>query len=502
MGKPAWSMRACIVTMLWATTAIALLAQTTAIVPAVAFTTLHHFNRKDGQNPWAGLVQGTDGNFYGTTYYGGANDVCNNPFGDGCGEVFKVTPSGKLTVIHSFDGTDGRAPSPVLVLAVNGDLYGTTYTGGTHGIGTIFKITTDGTLTTLYNFYDGFFGALPEAGLVLGADGNFYGTTYEGGTFDNECLMGCGTVFKVTPKGKLTTLHSFDKKNGSFPEAPLVQATDGNFYGTTLQGGGQGCHNADGCGTIFKITPTGAFTELFRFDGPNGGEPGTGALLQGADGNLYGTTFAGGGNGNGTVFRITTSDKLTTLYRFCSQSGCADGAGPYAGLIQGTGGNLYGTTEVGGTGACGDITCGTVFKISRSGQLVSLHSFNTSEGANPIAGLLQGTNGTFYGTTESGGTAPDCKQFGCGSVFSLSIGLAPFVRTVPTVARTGAAVDILGTDLTGATSVTFDGTPATFTVVSGTEITTTVPAGATTGSVQVVTPGGTLSSNVPFRLLP
>jgi uncharacterized repeat protein (TIGR03803 family) len=188
---------------------------------------------------------------------------------------------------------------------------------------------------------------------------------------------------------------------------------------------------------------------------------------------------------------------LTTLYSFCAQGGnCTDGAGPIAGLVQATDGNYYGTTE--GGGANND---GTVFKITPSGTLTTLHSFDGVDGANPNAALVQRTDGKFYGTTDVGGASGSCNPpNGCGTIFSLSVGLGPFVETNPTSGAVGAAVTILGNSLTGATSVTFNGIAATFTVKSKSEITTTVPAGATTGTVQVATPGGTRSSNVPFRV--
>jgi uncharacterized repeat protein (TIGR03803 family) len=238
----------------------------------------------------------------------------------------------------------------------------------------------------------------------------------------------------MTPGGMLTTLHSFDLTDGEYPYAGLVQATDGNFYGTTY----------------------GTFSE---------------------------------GDNYGTVFEINSSGTLNTLHNFCSQTNCADGASPMAGLVQATDGNFYGTTEDGGDE-------GTAFEITPGGVLTALHDFFGPGGEFPIGGVVQGTNGIFYGTTPLGGTD-------YGTVYSLSVGLGQFVETNPTSGKVGAAVRILGSFLTGATSVTFDGTSATFTVNSKSEITTTVPAGATTGTVQVVTPRlGALSSNVPFTVRP
>jgi uncharacterized repeat protein (TIGR03803 family) len=232
---------------------------------------------------------------------------------------------------------------------------------------------------------------------------------------------------------------------------------------------------------VFKITLTGTLTTLHSFDSTDGDAPR--ALVQGTDGNFYGTTTQGGANGYGTVFKITPSGKLTTLDSF------APYGFPEATLVLATDGNFYGTTSSGGTE--GD---GTIFKITPSGKLTTLHTFDGTDGAEIAAALVQDTNGTFYGTAPFGGANND------GTVFSLSVGLGPFVETQPTSGKVGAAVKILGTDLTGATSVTFNGTVAVFKVVSASLITTNVPTGATTGTVEVTTPKGTLKSNVVFRV--
>ena len=437
----------------------------------------------DGEYSYAVPVQGTDGNFYGTTYVGGANDQ---------GTVFKLSPSGTLTTLHSFDGTDGAEPLAGLVQATNGSCYGTTYLGGSKGDGSVFKVTPNGTFTTLHSFCSQSGcadGKNPYAALILGTDGNLYGTTLEGGAH------GDGTVFKITPSGTLTTLHSFCSRSGcadgEFPQTGLLQASDGNFYGTTILGGSYGN------GTIFKMTPTGTLTTLYNVCSQSGCPDGNylyAGLTQATDGNLYGIMDIGGANGYGTIFKITLSGTLTTLYSFCSQSGCTDGANPQVGLVQATDGNFYGTTN------------GTVFKITPSGTLTTLYSFcsqsGCTDGRYPVAGLVQDTNGNFYGTTDSGGAKTRACGGFCGTVFSLSVGLEPFVKTQPAAARVGGFVQILGTNLTGATSVSFNGTPAVFRVVLNSWIKTTVPEGATTGTVEVVTPSGTLSSNVPFRVRP
>ena len=469
---------------------------------ATTFTVLHSFDGTDGYYPAAGLVQATDGNLYGTTEYGGANFS---------GNVFKITPSGTLTTLYSFCSlsgcADGEAPTAALVQATDGNFYGTTeYGGGANFSGTVFRITPSGTLTTLYSFClqsgcpDGEY---PTAALVQATDGNLYGTTAYGGA-NESCeffgsAVGCGSVFKITPSGTLTTVYSFCSQNGcadgEVSGSALVQATDGNFYGTTVFGG------ANGNGTVFKITPSGTLTTLHSFCSQTNcgdGEYPTGALVQATDGNLYGTTYGGGANLHyGTVFKITPSGTLTTLYSFCSQTGCTDGANPYyAGLVQATNGDFYGAASSGGTGSSCYLGCGTIFEITARGTLRTLHSFNDTDGADVFAGLVQDTNGKFYGTTAGGGANSD------GTVFSLSVGLGPFVETLPTSGKVGGAVEILGTHLTGAASVKFNGTTAAFKVVSGSLISATVPEGATTGKVEVTTPHGTLKSNLPFRVLP
>jgi uncharacterized repeat protein (TIGR03803 family) len=432
---------------------------------------------------YGALVQATNGYLYGTTSIGGAI---------GEGTVFKITPAGTLTTLYSFCAqgglcTDGAGPWAGLVQATNGYLYGTTYYGGAYNYGTVFKITPSGTLTTLYNFCaktgctDGKY---PRAGLVQATNGDLYGTASEGGANN------WGTVFRITPSGTLTTLYSFCSQSGctdgAGPWAGLVQAANGYLYGTTYGGGFT-------AGTVFKITPSGTLTTLYNFCAKtgctDGGAPYAG-LVQATNGDFYGTTASGGA---GTVFKITPSGTLTTLYSFCAQSGCTDGENPFAGLVQATNGDLYGMTPFGG-----DKSFGTVFRITASGTLTTLYSFcsqsGCTDGEYPYGALVLATNGDLYGTASEGGAN------NWGTVFSLSVGFGPFVEVLPTSGKVGAAVKILGTDLTGATSVTFNGTAATFTVRSRYLITTTVPTGATTGTVQVVTPSGTLSSNVPFRM--
>jgi uncharacterized repeat protein (TIGR03803 family) len=327
----------------------------------------------DAADPYHTLIQGSDGDFYGTTLAGGAGNA---------GTIFKVTPSGTETLFYSF----ASIPYSGLLQSSDGNIYGTTASGGTSGRGTVFKITPSGSETVLFSFPAG--SSEPYTGLVQGSDGNFYGTTGANGTSDD------GTVFKITPSGTETVLHAFAKSgtDGQIPYAGLIQGSDGNFYGTTYFGG------ANGFGTVFKVTPSGTETVLYSFAGGSDGEHPYGGVTQGIDGNFYGTTYQGGSGGYGTVFKVTPSGIESVLYTFAGGSG--DGAYPEAGLIQGSDGNFYGSTLQGGADGLG-----TVFELTPSGTETILHAFagGSSDGANPGANLVQGSDGNLYGTTGAGG---------------------------------------------------------------------------------------------------
>lgn len=457
-------------------------AAATGLSRGQTFTTLASFNGlSEGARPAAPLTQGIDGNLHGTTTQSGLR---------GYGTAFEVTPSGALIRGHYFCGkaecADGGNPLGALVQGLDTDLYGTASTGGLcSGCGTVFEITTGGTVITLYSFSGGADAGDPQGGVLQASNANLYGTTASGAGF------GYGTIFELPPNGgTLTTLHEFKGSDGEYSVAGLVQGTDGNLYGTTEEGG------ANGYGTVFKITLGGTFTTLHSFDGTDGFYP-QAALVQGTDGNFYGTTTYGGASSNctqgcGTIFRITPAGALTTLHSFDG----TDGQNPHAGLVQATDGNLYGATS-----NCVSGCLGTIFKITTGGTLTTVHGFTGPDGMYPMAGLMQATSGILYGTTyEGGATGLYCDFPECGTVYSLAAGLGPFVKTLPAIRSIGQSVVILGTDLTGATSVTFNGTAAAFTVVSATEITTRVPTGATSGKVKVTTPSGTLSSNVAFTV--
>jgi uncharacterized repeat protein (TIGR03803 family) len=484
-----------------------LLCVTTAIVsPAqVTFTTLVNFDGSNGAGPQTALTQGVNGNFYGTA--GGGTS--------GGGTVFELTPAGTLTTLHNFcskEGCiDGESPASSLVQADNGDIYGVTLFGGSDyrdcpntRCGTLFKINQSGMLTRFYSFCslpDCADGAFPMGGLVQGNNGDLYGTTTDGGAH------GGGTVFEITLTGSLTPLYNFCSQpgcaDGSYVVGPLVQAFNKNFYGATFSGGFQ-CNPPYGCGTVFEMTPQGKLTTLYTFHGSDGGNP-TG-LIQASNGEFYGVTSYGGTSSNcpsgetegcGTFFRISSGGELTTLHDFCSLNSCADGLTPTGPLVQATDGKLYGTTSAGGA-----YGLGTIYEIAPTGVLTTVYSFCAQppacpDGASPYGGVLQSTNGVFYGTTNSGGTGNNE-----GTVFSLATGLGPFVSFVRNPAKVGEKFGILGYGLTGTTSVSLNGTPASFKVQSDTLLIATVPAGASTGYVTVTTPSGVLTSNVPFRVIP
>jgi uncharacterized repeat protein (TIGR03803 family) len=456
-----------------------------SLANAQGFSVLHKFESKSGDpcDPSeSGIIaQGRDGNLYSTALCGANGD----------GAVFRVTPEGKLTVIYSFDGTHGSYPRGGLTLSTDGDFYGTTAGGGTYDCGTVFKITPTGKLTVLYSFSETTDGGGPSAPPIQGSDGNFYGTT-------SGCYPNLGTVYKMTPGGKLTTLHQFGFTDGAYPYAPLIQAKDGSFYGTTASGG------TNAWGVVFKIKPAGNFTVLHNFsDGTDGGGP-YGPLIQAADGNFYGTAIAGGAVGFGVIFQLAATGTLTTLH---SLNGTSDGDNPYAGLVQVANGEFYGVAAGGGNSPnCqgGQPGCGTIFKISSKGAYSVLHNFNFTSGAYPSVTLAQNTNGMFYGDTWGGGISkPACSQSsGCAVFYSFDAKLPAFITPLPYSDKVGKTVEILGQGFEGTTAVSFNGTAAKFNVVSDTYLTAIVPRGATSGFVTVATPNSKLQSSKKFRVIP
>jgi uncharacterized repeat protein (TIGR03803 family) len=302
------------------------------------FAVLDHFRGDNGSRPLASLLQARDGRLYGTTFDGGAT---------GGGTAFRLTATGALETIVHFRLPYHSSPYGGLVEGDDGHFYGVTYLGGSAGVGTVFRMTADGALTPLASLGRSS-GGLCASRLLQTRDRSFCGTAIALGGSNH------GTVFRVTPQGRLTTLAEFRNANGAYPQGGLIQARDGHFYGTTNHGGD--CRCPGGCGTVFRLGADGVLATLARFDGSNGANPCAG-LLQASDGNFYGTTQFGGAWHQGTAFRLTPDGELTTLVDF----GCMGGGGivPNSTLVEGADGNLYGTTEGGGIHGCG-----TVFRLS------------------------------------------------------------------------------------------------------------------------------------------
>jgi uncharacterized repeat protein (TIGR03803 family) len=456
-----------------------------AAVGASAQTYKMLYNYPIGSGSYSGITypqvmsQGRDGNLYSTIENDGTKNV---------GTVYMMTTGGTLSTVYSFcqltSCTDGGYPWGGVTLGFDGNFYGTTQGYGTHGAGTVFKVTPTGTLTTLWNFANGTDDSAPIYTTVLGQDGNMYGVSEEQYNGQN------GAFFKVSAVGVFKVLKDFNYTNGASPNLP-IQGIDGNFYGTTQVGGDPTCK----CGTIYKATPAGAITVLHTFKGyPNDGNRPIGILVQGSDGSFYGTTYKGGTtNGNGTVFKITPAGVYTLLYSFNYGNGNYDAQLPAAGLTLGTDGNFYGVASAGGTK-----NAGAIFKITSAGAESVLYNFcsvTCTDGFGPATPLVLHTDGKFYGNTNGNSLG--------GSVFySFDVGFKPLVDLVTWSAKVGKTVEILGQGFTGTTKVSFNGVDAAFNNVSDTYMTATVPAGATTGTLIVTTFTQTMHSNRAFLVTP
>jgi uncharacterized repeat protein (TIGR03803 family) len=454
------SLRPCLTATVFA---LSLLLSASALAQTV--TTLQNFNGTNGANPFtAPLVQGRDGKLYGTTYTGGANSM---------GAVFRFNQATNfISVIHSFDGTDGYSPTG-LTLGTDGNFYGSTNYGGTASLGVLFKISSAGTYTLLHSFLGGSDGEFPEDAPIQASDGNIYGVTVGGvGT--------AATVYKYTRSGVYSIIYTLPTSSGVYAQG-LMQGSDSNLY-VTANGGG-----ANGCGAIVKLTLAGVLKGVHSFNCGNGGGYPVAPLVQASSGNYYGTTPDDGTSYFGVLYELTATFGETVSHTFTS-SGART---PEGGLMQGTDGNLYGVSQSTGTLDGGELYTWNPSTLTYS----ELYQF-TGDG-NIIAPLMQHTSGLFYGTSQQQGTHDD------GFLFSVNMSLGPFVAFVYPGGKVGNTAEILGQGLTGTTSVTFNGIAATsFTVVSDTYMTAVVPTGATTGAVVVTTPGGPLTSNVNFRVSP
>jgi len=430
---------------------------------AQTYTELHNFDwHKEGANPLqpALLAQGQDGNLYGTL-----------PIQlSGEGSVFSYTLSGTLTELYGFTGDDGEFPQSGLSLGFDGNFYGTTEEGGPLRKGTVFKIGGGG-MTVLYKFTDSADGAYPWSPPIQAPDGSIYGGTYNG---TNQ-----GKAYRITPSGTFSVIATLPSKT----QAPFIQGADGTFYGTTPYGG------HFNRGTVFQLTTKGKLKIIHSF-GDDGTIP-IGPVMQASDGKLYGSTSAGGTFGQGIVFQLSSSGTYKVLHNFQN----IEGNNSTSGLVQGSDKFLYGVTSSGGTNGVGSL-----FKINTTGTAFSvLHNFDMKNGANPGGTPTLHTNGTIYGVTYTGGS-----QFsGYGVLYSFNNTLKPFASLVVIWSgKVGKHVGILGQGFSSATGVKFGSGSGTFQAVSDTYMIATATAGATTGNVTVLEPGGNLVTPQVFKVIP
>jgi uncharacterized repeat protein (TIGR03803 family) len=363
----------------------------TSLAQAQTFTTLYTFTvGSDGGLPEAGVIRDPVGNLY-RTAYGGGDGNCDPP---GCGVVYEVNTAGQEAVLYAFSGLDGFEPTTPLARDRAGNLYGTTNSAG---FGAVFKIDTAGNETVLYAFTDGKSGCYPKQGVIVDKLGNLYGTTQLCGSFQ------LGTIYKLDSTGNFTVLHSFTgPSDGASPSnGHLTMDEFGNLYGVTVMGGSK-C-DTEGCGALYKLSNKGRLTVLHRFAGgtSDGCYP-MGSVVQDKAGNLYGTTNQCGSQSGGIIWKVSKKGRETVLHNFAG--GPSDGVYPLAGVTRDSKGNLYGVTDEGGSGNnCGiDVGCGTLYRLSASGRLTLLHSFDLNDGAHPLGEVLR-TKQVLFGTTKYGG---------------------------------------------------------------------------------------------------
>ena len=430
---------------------------TVNVVIGPLITTLHSFDHtKEGSLPWSGLIWGGDGNMYGVTEAGGNLSCSFNTALLGCGTIFKSDTSGNVTVLHSFTGQDGLYPIAPLTQTTGGSLYGTTVFGGVNisdclingtsveaGCGTVFSFDASSGFASIYSFgpFYSSLGAGPFASLVQATNGVLYGTTEVGGiegcagTFGTLSQTGCGSIFSINGSNALVSLHQFSGLEGAYPGAALLQGADGNFYGTTGGGGVLTCSSyaSVGCGTVYKMTTSGIISTLHAFSETDGAFPSS-PLVIGSDGYMYGTTTFGGSStctggaqwqGCGTIFKIDIAGNFTPLHSFSGP----DGAYPTA-LMLATDGYFYGTTQGGGDASCAGRFgqgCGTVFRMDSAGNVTVLYSFTgQSDGSWPESGVEQGPDGNLYGTTAYGGINDDGVIFQISNLTALAAAKAQF----------------------------------------------------------------------------
>jgi uncharacterized repeat protein (TIGR03803 family) len=466
-------------------TLVALFVGVAVQAQAQTVNTLYNFSSNNSTQailPAGTMAQGRDGKFYGISQSG--NGCCQGWF-------YKISSTGVLTSLHAMAQSEGTNCSGV-TFGTDGNFYGTCVSGGLvngNPGGTLIRVTPTGTVTVLHNFVEvgtTTDGCSPYSPPIQGIDGSFYGVTLGCGTFS------AGTVYKLTLAGAYTELYSFQggPSDVQYPYGGLVQGTDGNFWGMGYEGGA-----VDGNGGVFKITPAGKETLIYSFQGQGiDGQNPYGSLIQGIDGNYYGTTLAGGTEQFGTVFQLTPKGGEKILYDFPSQ---ADGAYPRLPLTQGPDSLLYGIATDCAGGGCGQAG---LFTITTKGVYNNLYLYPLGQpnSFQPVSPLLLSTNGTFYSTTEQGGTQ------NAGSFYSLSTNYAPFISLVNVRSgKEGSQVGILGQGFTSASVVKFGGTAATTKTLTGsTFILATVPAGALTGTVTVTTGSTTVATKATYKITP
>jgi uncharacterized repeat protein (TIGR03803 family) len=431
---------------------------------AQVITNIFNFNGTNGANPfYAPLVQGRDGKLYGTTSNGGLNHN---------GTVFRINPTNNFhSVLQNFNGTDGSLPGAGLTLASDGNFYGATIGGGSGQVGVLYRINASGTFAVIHEFQGGADGSYPYGPPVEASDGNLYGVT-SGGNVDAPAL------YKYTRAGQYSVVYTFDRATTGWLAYGLLQGSDNLLYVTANVGG------PSSCGAISKITLTGIVKATHGFSCKPGGSSPVAPVIQASDGNYYGSTQGGGASNLGVLYRIKASNfGENVLYDFASSSNAA--FEPTAGLVQASDGNLYGVTFAGQGGS-------HLYRWNLTNGYTDLATFAGT--ADLTAALTQYTNGVFYGPSWIFGSNND------GYIYSLDLGLGPFVTFVRAQGKVGSSAQILGAGLAGTTSVTFNGVPASFTVVSDTYLTATIPAGATSGPVVVNTSAGTLTGNKNFKV--
>ena len=470
------------------------------ITPSGILNVLHSFTGSDGSQPLGGLTLGTDGNFYGTTYAGGTS--C-------CGTIFKIAPSGAFTVLSN--NPDGYFPYAPPIQGTDGNWYGTMSSGGALGKGTVYKMTPAGVVTTLYSF-DSTHGSGPHAPLVQATDGYFYGTTTSGGT------LAFGVIFKISPSGNFSVLYNFDQTHGGSPVSPLIQGADGNFYGTTASGG------SGGGGVIFKITSAGILTVLYNFNPPTDGQSPYGGLVQAGDGDFYGTAGQLGVNNVGTLFELTSTGSFSVLDSFDGPHGST----PQITMLQNTNGFLYGDTYSGGTGSlnCTAGTCGVFYSMNaglpafvrlvtslgKVGASIGILGQGFTNSSVFTFGSVAASTVTLSGSTYASVSVPAGATTGPvtvttsgGTLTSNQIfRVTPQITTfMPDRGIDGTSVKITGVSLTQTTKVTFGGVASkSIKVNSDTSVTVTAPAGAKSGKIVITTAGGSATSSQPFTVEP